>query len=33
MSEIEIINNESGLKLDYDEISPITRNNSAERMT
>ena len=26
MSEIEIINNESGLKLDYDEISPITRN-------
>ena len=26
MSEIEIINNESGLKLDYDEISPITNN-------
>ena len=26
MSEIEIINNESGLKLDYDEISPITKN-------
>lgn len=26
MSEIEIVNNESGLKLDYDEVSPITQN-------
>ena len=26
MSEIEIMNNESGLKLDYDEISPVTGN-------
>ena len=26
MSEVEIIKNESGLKLDYDEISPITGN-------
>ena len=26
MSDIEIIKNDSGLKLDYDEISPITNN-------
>ena len=26
MSEIEIIDNNSGLKIDYDEISPITKN-------
>ncbi len=26
MSEIEIIDNNSGLKIDYDEISPITNN-------
>ena len=26
MSDVEIIKNESGLSLDYDEISPITKN-------